>query len=111
MTIPPRTTLGELEELVLLLVALHDADAYGVMLAEELERQAGRSISISAVHAVLHRLENKGLVKSSMGGASDERGGRRKRLFSITSAGRKTIEEVRNLRNHIWNLILEISPS
>jgi DNA-binding PadR family transcriptional regulator len=74
-----RIYLGELEELILLMVALLNKEAYGVLIAEELQRQAGRTITISAIHAVLHRLEEKGFVKSTMGGASSERGGRKKR--------------------------------
>ena len=106
-----RPYLGELEELILLMVALLDKEAYGVSINEELRKQAGREISISAVHAVLHRLEEKGLVKSRMGGASQERGGRRKRLFNITAYGRSALEEVRDTRDVIWKLIAKGSPS
>jgi PadR family transcriptional regulator, regulatory protein PadR len=106
-----RIYLGELEELVLLMVALLKKQAYGVSIMEELKTQAARDISVSAVHAVLHRLEEKGFVKSRMGGASEERGGRRKRLFSITALGSSAIEEVRETRNVIWDLIGQTSPS
>jgi len=97
-----RIHLGELEELILLMVALIGADAYGVSITEELEEQTGRVITISAVHAALHRLEEKGFVKSKMGGASLERGGRRKRLFQITAYGRQALQELREVRNMIW---------
>ena len=97
-----RIYLGELEELILLMVALIGADAYGVSITEELEEQTGRVITISAAHAALHRLEEKGFVKSKMGGASMERGGRRKRLFKITAYGRQTLEAFRDVRNTIW---------
>jgi PadR family transcriptional regulator, regulatory protein PadR len=97
-----RIYLGELEELILLMVALIGSDAYGVSITEELEEQTGRVITISAVHAALHRLEEKGFVKSKMGGASMERGGRRKRLFQITAYGRQTLEELRDVRSAIW---------
>ena len=106
-----RIYLGELEELVLLMVALLNKEAYGVSITEELKNQAGREISISAVHAVLHRLEEKGFVKSRMGGASPEPGGRRKRLFNITAYGRNALEEARDTRNEIWKLIAKTSPS
>jgi DNA-binding PadR family transcriptional regulator len=105
-----RIYLGELEELILLMVALLNKEAYGVFIADELKKQAGRNISISAVHAVLHRLEEKGFVKSRMGGASRERGGRRKRLFNITSYGRNALEELRDTRNDIWKLIAKATP-
>jgi PadR family transcriptional regulator PadR len=104
-----RIYLGELEELVLLLVALLQEEAYGVPIVQELQKQAGRELSISAVHAVLHRLEEKGFVKSKMGGASEERGGRRKRLFKITAYGRNALEEVRDTRNAIWSLVPKTS--
>src|ERR1044072_8112392 len=100
-----RIYLGELEELILLMVALLNKEAYGVSIAEELRKNASRDISISAIHAVLHRLEEKGFVKSKMGGASAERGGRRKRLFSITAHGRHALEELRDTRDLIWGLI------
>jgi PadR family transcriptional regulator, regulatory protein PadR len=106
-----RIYLGELEELILLMVALLDKEAYGVSITEELKKQADRDISISAVHAVLHRLEEKGFVKSRMGGASQERGGRRKRLFSITAYGRNSLAELRDTRNLIWDLIAKTSAS
>lgn len=97
-----RIYLGELEELILLMVVLIGGDAYGVSITKELEEQTGRVITISAVHAALHRLEEKGFVKSKMGGASLERGGRRKRLFQITAYGRHTLQELRDVRNTIW---------
>ncbi|HEY0652234.1 MAG TPA: PadR family transcriptional regulator [Chryseosolibacter sp.] len=97
-----RIYLGELEELILLMVALIGVDAYGVLIVRELEEQTGRVITLSAAHAALHRLEEKGFVKSKMGGASADRGGRRKRLFQVTSYGRQTLEELRDVRNIIW---------
>jgi DNA-binding PadR family transcriptional regulator len=102
-----RIYLGELEELILLMVALLNKDAYGVSIVEELKKQASREITISAAHAALHRLEEKGFVISKMGGASSERGGRRKRLFTITSYGRHALEELRDTRKVIWQLISE----
>jgi DNA-binding PadR family transcriptional regulator len=104
-----RIYLGELEELILLMVALLNKEAYGVSITEELKKQAGREISISAAHAALHRLEEKGFVKSRMGGSSAERGGRRKRLFSITAYGRNALEELRDTRTAIWSLITKPS--
>jgi DNA-binding PadR family transcriptional regulator len=104
-----RIYLGELEELILLMVALLNKEAYGVSITEELKKQTGREISISAVHAVLHRLEEKGFVKSKMGGASQERGGRRKRMFSTTGYGKSALEEMRDIRSTIWELITKTS--
>ncbi|WP_339757798.1 PadR family transcriptional regulator [Algoriphagus aquimarinus] len=95
--------LGELEELILLTVGILDQEAYGVAILEEIKNQTGRKVNISAIHTVLNRLEEKGFLKSYMGGATEERGGRRKRLFSISASGRAAIEEVKNVRNKLFD--------
>jgi PadR family transcriptional regulator PadR len=93
-----RTSLGEFEEIVLLITASLDSDAYGVTVTEEIEKQTGRSVGFNTVHTTLQRLETKGLIISKMGGATTERGGRRKRYFRITALGGKTIRELKELR-------------
>ena len=100
-----RSDLGEFEELVLLTVAVLTPKAYSVVIAEELEQQTGRTITTGAVHAALQRLESKGFVNSEMGGATAERGGRRKRFFTVTIAGSRIIYEVRAVRNRLWDRI------
>lgn len=104
------TYLGELEELALLMVGVLYPEAYGVAVMDEIQKQAGRRLNISAVHAVLKRLEDKGMVTSSMGSPSQERGGRRKRLFTLTAAGRKALEEAHAMRSALFNQIPKITP-
>jgi DNA-binding PadR family transcriptional regulator len=103
------TYLGELEELVLLTVGILYKDAYGVAVMDEIERQTGRSLNISAVHTTLTRLEEKGLVNSKMGDPTNERGGRRKRLFILTAAGKRALEETNELRNELFNKIPKVA--
>ncbi|WP_057940384.1 PadR family transcriptional regulator [Algoriphagus resistens] len=95
--------LGELEELILLTVGILDQEAYGVAVLQEIKNQTGRKVNISAIHTVLNRLEEKGFLKSYMGGATEERGGRRKRLFTLSATGRLAIEEVKNQRNKLFD--------
>ena len=97
--------LGELEELVLLHVGILYPEAYGVSVMDEIEKQAGRTLNISAVHSVLTRLEEKGLLKSKMSEPTDERGGRRKRIFLLTAAGKRTLEEANEMRNQLFKQI------
>ncbi len=97
--------LGELEELVLMMVAILQKDAYGVKVMDEIADQINRKVNISAVHTVLDRLEKKGFVSSEMGGASAERGGRRKRIFQVTAEGSKAIAYVHETRNQLFNKI------
>ena len=96
--------LGNLEESVLLIVMIVE-EAYGVSVAEAYEEKTGHSISIPAIHTVLKRLEMKGMVKSKMGEATAERGGRRKRIFEATPYGYKVISQIRENRLQLWSLI------
>lgn len=97
------TRLGEFEEVILLLVGILGEEAYALNIADEFERQTSRGVSIGAVHSTLTRLEEKGFLKSEMGKATSERGGRRKRIYTITAYGRKALEEARDLRLNLWS--------
>lgn len=99
------TYLGEFEELVLLAVGVLYKRAYGVAILDEIVNQTGRTVNISAVHAALKRLDEKGYVKSTMGEPTQERGGRRKRLFTLTAAGKKALEEAHSLRTQMFKQI------
>lgn len=103
------TYIGELEELVLLTVGILYPDAYGVAVMDELKNQAGRDLNISAVHAVLTRLEEKGLLKSSMSEPTEQRGGRRKRIFTLTAAGKRALEDAQELRNQMYRQIPKVA--
>ncbi|MFY0605665.1 MAG: helix-turn-helix transcriptional regulator [Cyclobacteriaceae bacterium] len=97
--------LGELEELALLTVGSLQNDAYGVSILDEIESRTGRVMNVSAVHAVLKRLENKGYLKSEMGGATQERGGRRKRFFLLTQEGKKVLDHSMSYRIELYKSI------
>jgi PadR family transcriptional regulator, regulatory protein PadR len=102
-------TLGEFEELVLLMVAaLHD-EAYGVAILENMEEKLEKKVNISAVHVALKRIEDKGFVKSRFGGITDERGGRRKKFYIITALGKRMLDKQYELRTSIYRQIPKIS--
>jgi DNA-binding PadR family transcriptional regulator len=102
-------SLGEFEELVLLLVAaLHD-EAYGVAILENLEEKLERKVNISAIHVALKRMEDKGFVKSRFGGVTSDRGGRRKKFYVITALGKKMLDTQYSLRTAIYKEIPKIS--
>jgi len=102
-----RTYLGEFEELVLLMIAILDGNAYGVTVSQEIEEQTGRLVTFGAVHNTLIRLEEKGFVISELGGATTERGGRRKRLFKVTALGKSALADIQQLRNKLWKQMPE----
>lgn len=100
--------LGEFEELVLLTAGILYDDAYGLAITDEIEERTGRTVTVSSVHKALMRLEQKGFLRSHMGGATEERGGRNKRLFTITNSGKEALREARTLRNELWNAIPKV---
>ncbi len=102
------TSLGEFEELVLLTVGILYNDAYGLGIRDELEKQTGRNVMISSVHKALVRLEDKGFLTSYMGGATDERGGRKKRLYELTVSGKKVLNQSKDLRNAMWDSVPKV---
>jgi len=87
--------------MLLLAILRLGEDAYGVTIAQELEEQTGREVVVASVYATLERLQERGLVTSSLGDPTPERGGRAKRYFQITTAG---IREARDARRSLMNL-------
>ena len=100
-----RVYLGEFEEIVLLVVAMHHGVAYGVNITHEIISQTGRDVRLNQVHASLQRLEEKGMIVSQMGEPTAERGGRRKRLYSVTAYGSQTLHEIQQVRSTLWGSI------
>lgn len=97
-----KTTLGDFEETLMLLVGILEAEAYAFRIAEAFEEQTRRTTSIGAVHSTLQRLSKKGFLTSEMGTPTAERGGRRKRIYQITGAGQKALERSRDLKVSLW---------
>lgn len=95
----PAPLLGEFEQLVVLALLRLGADAYGASVALEIEEQTGRTVSVSAVHTTLDRLEEKGLIRSRLGEPSPQRGGKRKRHYHVQPAGIRALQHaLRGLR-------------
>ena len=103
------SSLGEFEELILLMVAAQHDEAYGVGILEALEEKLDRKLRISAVHVTLKRMEDKGYVVSRFGGITSQRGGRRKKYYVITALGKQMLDRQYTLRNAIYHQIPDIS--
>ncbi|ARN77061.1 PadR family transcriptional regulator [Nonlabens spongiae] len=104
-----QTTLGELEEIVVMIVAILDGEAYSVGIINEMKERLDREVSLGAIQTVLKRLEKKGLLKSEFGRATNERGGKRKRLYEITAEGQEIIDQTREQRNALWEAMPRLS--
>ena len=82
-----QSPLGDFEQLVLLGVIRLGDGAYGAAIRQEIHARSGRDVSINAVYTTLDRLETKGLLSSSIGEPTAQRGGRRRKFYALTPAG------------------------
>ncbi|CAG5000290.1 hypothetical protein DYBT9275_02433 [Dyadobacter sp. CECT 9275] len=97
-----RVYLGEFEEIILLAVAVLHGQAYGVSVMREVMEQSGRTARLNQIHSALQRLEEKGMVQSTFGEPTPERGGKRKKLFTVTAYGQRTLQEIQDVRSGFW---------
>src|ERR1700685_2778551 len=99
--------LGEFEYLLITAAAGFGDKAYGAAIREEMETTTGRACSIGALYTTIERLETKGLLKTWMGEATAQRGGRAKRMVRVTPKGARAAKEfyeamMRVSRNASW---------
>jgi PadR family transcriptional regulator len=85
--------LGEFEYLMLTAAARLGEAAYGAAIRLEIQNATGRPCSLGALYTTLDRLESKGLIKTSMGEATPQRGGRPKRMVRVTAKGAQAASE------------------
>jgi PadR family transcriptional regulator, regulatory protein PadR len=97
-----RHSLSDLELLVLLALIRLAPEAYGVPIAREIEARTKRTVALSSVYAVLERMQERGLVKSELGEATEERGGRAKRYFQLTALGLREVRSTRQALMGMW---------
>lgn len=105
-----RSYLGEFELMLLLAIIHLGDDAYGVPISRELEMHRGRDVSMGSVYAALERLEAKGLIASSIGDPTPERGGKAKRYFQITQEGLRQVHETRRVLTKLWQTLPQPKP-
>ncbi|MFT7033866.1 MAG: PadR family transcriptional regulator PadR [Cyclobacteriaceae bacterium] len=97
--------LGEFEEIVLLTVAVLYGDAYGVSVRKDMETRLERTVSVGAMQTALRRMEDKGYLTSEFGETTQERGGKRKRYFTVTSFGKQALKDAKDARVKLWDAI------
>jgi DNA-binding PadR family transcriptional regulator len=98
--------LTRTEEIVLLAVYQLEDEAYGVSIRRQIEKMVRKKFSVGAIYVPLDRLAQKGLLSSSAGEPTPERGGRSKRFYKITSEGISALKETKRLNDTIWTVAL-----
>ncbi len=94
--------LSRPEELVLLAVWRLKENAYCVPIKQQLAQVTGESWSFGAIYDPLDRLEKKGLLDSRLGDPSPKRGGKSKRLYTLTKDGRRALLEIKSISEAMW---------
>jgi len=107
----PRHLLTDFELMILLAILRTGEDAYGVPIAREIEAAGRRNVAVAAVYAALDRLERTGMVSSSMGEPTPERGGRAKRFFQVTPQGIRAAKETQRALVALWNGVPQLRKS
>ena len=100
--------LGELEQVVLLAVLRVGADAYGVPIHDEIQRRAGRDLTLGTIYKTLSRLEAKGLVASHVGEPTAQRGGRRTRCYIVSARRQEIAARVASGHSATWRAGLDV---
>jgi PadR family transcriptional regulator PadR len=103
-----RRHTGTLELMILLAIMRLEDAAYGVPISCEIEETVGHPVALASVYTTLNRLEARGLVTSALGDPTPERGGRAKRVFTITAKGVREVREARRALIQLWNRIPQL---
>jgi len=89
-----RDTIGDFEQRILFALIRLGNDAYGVTIRREIEARTTRTVSPGALYTALDRLEKRGFVTSRLGDPTPERGGKRKRMYTLRPAGERALARV-----------------
>ena len=103
--------LTRIEEFILLSIYHLSDNAYGITIRQHIEQIMQKKFSVGAIYVPLERLENKGLITSYTGEATSERGGRRKRLYHLSSAGITALKETKRVHDTFWTNISDLEIS
>jgi len=97
--------LSRSEEFVLLAVLYLQEDAYGVAIRDHLRKMTGESWAFGAVFVMLSRLEKKRMLESRLADPSPRRGGKSKRIYSLTADGLEELAKVRKVQTAAWKTV------
>ena len=100
-----KSRLGEFQELILMSVIVLKEEAYGNQIQRQLELLLKERMSTGAIQTALKRMEEKGFLTSKWGEATKERGGRRKRIYTATPFAQDVLQEMRSVRDQLWQLM------
>ncbi len=102
--------LSNQDEILMLAIRALGNEAYGVTIRRHVSKVTGKDWSIGAIYDPLYRLEKKEFIRSELSNPTNERGGRSKRMFSITDSGIKALNEHKLVRDKLWEIVPKLAP-
>ena len=102
-------TITRKEELIMLSILNLGDDAYLIAIQDHLSEVTNKKTSLTSVHLPLSRLEKLGYITGVMGEATAVRGGRRKKIYSITKAGLQALHEYKKISDGLWENYLNLA--
>lgn len=103
--------LGELQELILMMVVVLQDQAYGNEIQRNLEERLEERLSVGAIQTALKRMEEKGVLTSEWGEASKKRGGKRRRIYQATPVAHTMLERMKEVRSSLWDAMPSFTPN
>ena len=100
--------LTRAEEFILLAIWSLQKDAYCVPIRAKISELSGEEWSLGSIYMPLDRLVKKGYLDSYLSESTPERGGRHKRIYELTKAGKEALFRVRKVQRAMWRNIPEI---
>jgi PadR family transcriptional regulator, regulatory protein PadR len=95
--------LTRTEEIILLAVHRLGDNAYGVTIRQEVEKLVGKSYSVGAIYVPLDRMAERGWLTTDTGSPTAVRGGRAKRFYELTPAGKAALLAAKQLHEYLWS--------
>ena len=101
--------LTRAEEMILLSIWKLQDEAYSIPIRSMVSEITGEEWSLGSIYMPLDRLSKNGLVESYLSDTTPERGGRHKRIYSLTDSGKKALIRIRRVQKDFWKDVPDIS--
>ena len=99
------------EEMIILSILNLKEEAFLTAIRKHLSNVTNNNASLTSVHIPLSRLEKGGLLLSSFGESTPERGGRRKKIYEVTKLGLAALSENKRISDLLWTNVLILKTS
>lgn len=97
--------LSKPEELILLAVFSLKDNAYGVTIRKYIIEKTAVDWTIGAIYVPLNRLARDGYLETTIGEPTPERGGKRKKFYSLTQRGMKALAHTKRINDSMWSRV------